>query len=563
MASSRSDKGAQVAKLCELCNGQKSVQWICVQCHTVICSECKRIHLNTPTCSNHEVVDFATGLERSWRPVVITDNIPCDSHKRRSYCMFCNTCDCLVCPECISGDHKRHDFESIDKVAQEKSGALQELRARLSDCLSICKSESANLPKVKQERTLHYDLAVMKINNCERELVESVQSYAANLRKDIEKEKESIFELLKERELQFKEAVRSLDPLHTKIMNTLTTKRADKIISCASEFDKGLPIFSFTKTPTNVLNFRQGKRSFHFEKVFGSLELSVVIGDQAKLNFSVIKSFTSKQRYVDPLALADEKAMWICDSESVTLKKVTINETIDTQLEKSIKAIDMAKTRRNELFLSVESDVKLLTEEGELKTFISVSPLLTRGIHVTRDDELLVGVREYGDPTKFTDKNCRKVVTFGMDGKEKQSYEFDENDKRMFTVPVRITSSANGDIVITDHESINHGRLVTISKWGKMKWSYNGIPTMKSFYPKGVVTTSTGYVIVTDLFNNCLHVLSDSGQLINYCILTDQGCIGPLSLAIDDDEESLWLGCSASSAQSNAKLHLLKIGLAR
>ena len=51
-------------------------------------------------------------------------------------------------------------------------------------------------------------------------------------------------------------------------------------------------------------------------------------------------------------------------------------------------------------FLSVSksnsSDVKLLTKSGEIKPFLSVSPLLPMGIHVTSDNYIIAGVIEHG-----------------------------------------------------------------------------------------------------------------------------------------------------------------------
>jgi hypothetical protein len=82
-------------------------------------------------------------------------------------------------------------------------------------------------------------------------------------------------------------------------------------------------------------------------------------------------------------------------------------------------------------FLSVSksnsSDVKLLTKSGEIKPFLSVSPLLPMGIHVTSDNYIIVGVIEHGATYTPTDKSTRALLIFGMDGKQQHTYQYDSN----------------------------------------------------------------------------------------------------------------------------------------
>jgi predicted secreted protein len=49
----------------------------------------------------------------------------------------------------------------------------------------------------------------------------------------------------------------------------------------------------------------------------------------------------------------------------------------------------MALTKSNDILLSIfnSSEVKLLTNAGEIKPFITVAPLITTGIHVTNNNE--------------------------------------------------------------------------------------------------------------------------------------------------------------------------------
>jgi hypothetical protein len=70
------------------------------------------------------------------------------------------------------------------------------------------------------------------------------------------------------------------------------------------------------------------------------------------------------------------------------------NDNITTTKEIFCQINDMTLTSNNDILLSVSnsSDIKLLTNSGEIKPFLSVSPLLPLGIHVTSDNYIIVGV---------------------------------------------------------------------------------------------------------------------------------------------------------------------------
>ena len=83
------------------------------------------------------------------------------------------------------------------------------------------------------------------------------------------------------------------------------------------------------------------------------------------------------------------------------------------------------------------------------------------GIHVTRDNNIIVGVAEPG-PLTPTDKSIRTLLIFDMDGKQQHTYQYDSNKHRLFTVPHRITTNKNKDIVVADSTTDDTGRGVVV-----------------------------------------------------------------------------------------------------
>jgi hypothetical protein len=190
-----------------------------------------------------------------------------------------------------------------------------------------------------------------------------------------------------------------------------------------------------------------------------------------------------------------------------------------------------------------------------------VSPLITTGIHVTHNNDIILGVMEDGDTYKLTDKSCRKIIVFGENKKEKQSYQYNKHKQRLFTAPYRITD-VNSDIVVIDLTS-DDGKVVVLGKEGVVKGIYQGHPQIntedKPFDPRDIVTTSVGNVIVADCDNHALHVISGEGELLTYKVMSDQGVILPMSLDIDTLGH-LWVGCNTYKSEANdAKVHIIKL----
>jgi tripartite motif-containing protein 56 len=118
MVFSSSIRKAQLVKLCELCETETNLKWRCIQCNTILCEKCKTkkiIHNKVQTNSQHQIVDLKAPFQ-DVEPKVILDNIRCDEHQKKMTCLFCRTCDHLVCSDCVSFTHNNHNFVPIDKV---------------------------------------------------------------------------------------------------------------------------------------------------------------------------------------------------------------------------------------------------------------------------------------------------------------------------------------------------------------------------------------------------------------------------------------------------------------
>ena len=563
MACSQSIRKAQAPKSCELCLTDTNIKWRCQNCQSYMCEKCKNIHQRVQTTIEHKIIDIKTsgGVIDVQPTVICTDNIPCQIHKSKLCFMFCRSCDVLVCSNCISSSHKKHDLESIDQVCMEKIEKLEEIKDQISQNLVRCKSENKDLEKDDYMWDSMSVDAIKKIDVRENKMKEEIGKYAQGLRDNIEKNNRKNKQMMLEKAKEIDKTKITLEDQQEKIQTAKKSAKAEIIFAAAKEHGGSVSDLSFTKLRPEIQEFVSGE--LNISKSFGILSSVKLSNKSHDTELKVLKSYTTDLSDVSRLVLLDKTTAWISSYTDKIIKKVVIDDKIQTIKDIPVQIYDMTLTKSNDILISSinSSDVKLITQSGQVKPFLSVSPLKTTGIHVTHNNDIILGVMEDGDTYKLTDKSCRKIIVFGENKKKKQSYQYNKHKQRLFTFPYRITD-VNSDIVVIDLTSNQDGRVVVLGKEGGVKWIYQGHPQIntedKPFDPCDIVTTSVSNVIVADCINDTLHVISGEGELLTYKVMLDQGVIGPESLDIDIWGQ-LWVGCSTYKGQSDAKVHIVKL----
>ena len=562
MTFSQSIRKEQAPKSCDLCLTDTNIKWRCQNCQSYMCEKCKNIHQRVQTTIEHKIIDIKTcgGVVDVQPTVICTDNIPCQIHKSKLSCMFCQTCGVLVCSNCIFSSHKMHDLEPIDQVCMERIEKLEEIVDKISQNLVRCESENKNLEKDDYMWDSMSVDAIKNIDARENKMKEEIGKYAQGLRDNIEKNKRKNKQLMSEKAKEIDKSKITLEDQQEKIQTAKISTKAEIIFAAAKEHGGSVSDLSFTKLRPEIQEFVPGE--LNISKSFGILSSVKLSNKSHDTELKVLKSYTTDLSIVTRLVLLDNTAAWIYSHIDKIIKKVIIDDKIQTIKEIPVKISDITLTKSNGILISIcnSSDVKLITQSGQIKPFISVSPLITTGIHVTNNNDIMLGVMEK-DTYKLTNKSCRKIIVFGENKKEKQSYQYNKHKQRLFTYPYRITD-VNSDIIVIDRTSNHDGRVVVLGKEGDLKWIYLGHPQIntehKPFNPHDIVTTSVGNVIVADCYNHTLHVTSGEGELLTYKDMSDQGVILPMSLHIDTWGQ-LWVGCSAYEGEFDAKVHIVKL----
>ena len=98
----------------------------------------------------------------------------------------------------------------------------------------------------------------------------------------------------------------------------------------------------------------------------------------------------------------------------------------------------------------------------------------------------------------------------------------------------------NNNRVICVSDSNANG-VIGINMKGKVLFQYkgNGAKRQKPFAPGNIVTNSQNQIIVTDVKNDCLHILDQTGKFVTCVDNFELDHLCGLGL---DGEERLWVG---------------------
>ncbi|CAG2221291.1 TRIM71 [Mytilus edulis] len=289
--------------------------------------------------------------------------------------------------------------------------------------------------------------------------------------------------------------------------------------------------------------------------LFGSMYLLDV---PYTMDITIDRSLNTNYSNIENLVVSEGEIAWVSTFENnkASVQKIHLAEMLGTVKQLDLHAFDVAFSENNDLIISIESTSEIMR--------VSIN-----SIHVAKNGDLYVGIRESGDPFEITESSCRKILVYKSSGGKltsNVSYEFDKSKQRLFTSPCRITTLSDGDIVIVG-DWITHieGRLVALNRNGDLEWTYNGNSKINSdtskFRPYDIVSSPEGYIVVADKNNHALHLLNGAGELIACKLLDEIGITLPKALCFDFSGY-LWIGCSTfPEDKSGANIYAVKLGI--
>ncbi|VDI09581.1 Hypothetical predicted protein [Mytilus galloprovincialis] len=537
MALSNSLQSGQVPMLCQMCEESNEIKWKCLQCDFLLCTKCQQLHQKVKSTDQHIIIDIKDittyQQEVNDHPDII--NIPCSVHNGQNCCQFCKTCEEIICSLCFLQAHNTHDMIGLAKEYELTLKAVNNFHTEVEEnILQIEKGLSKLCIRKTSEESL-YESEKQKILKRERTLKDEIEMHTHNLLMKLDHRRDFFKKSVQNEENRSKKLKKELEIRRESLDHTLKQNNATEVFNIfkqerqlradskqrmapANSMMKGLPQYVPGKQP--ILMSQHGVLTELGDK------------EQYKFEFQVLQQFKTKLKIVENLVCCEDGSMWINYTVTNKLRKI--------QLKKGSEPAT-----------------------GEIKRSIfSFASLQTLAVHVTKANQIIVGVKENGEP--FPVNGPRQVIVMDMNGRKEKMYHLDNNGQSIFTVPARITSDNDNNCYVLDRLNADFdGRIVALNKTNGIRWvySYQYINKQRTFTPKDLTATQSDNIIVADSTHHIIHIIDTYyGQCVYYLYTKDQlGIQLPFSLDFDNTG-TLYIGCSTyKSGSDEAKLYTVQV----
>ncbi|CAK8688683.1 tripartite motif-containing protein 2-like isoform X3 [Clavelina lepadiformis] len=202
----RSEDKDGTSLMCDTCDhdNRKAAISRCLDCTDFLCSECSIWHIRTKLTRRHKIVsltEFESGMHN--QELKSRAKIYCMIHDGEAAKIYCQSCQCPICHECVECGHARHrrcslkeevlnqgrQIENLLKTAKEKTGVLRTLQSTLKE-IKITKKKERDQAEAEIEKTC--EIFINAIHRRKQELVDELHNMHASEVKHINADEDSV-----------------------------------------------------------------------------------------------------------------------------------------------------------------------------------------------------------------------------------------------------------------------------------------------------------------------------------------------------------------------------------
>ncbi|XP_062595065.1 E3 ubiquitin-protein ligase Midline-1-like [Saccostrea cucullata] len=531
---------AQELITCDLC--VKPVQQFCNSCQVGLCEDCINKHVKSLKSMKHDIVPFTTRTVQLVFP-------QCTSHSHQRCEAHCQQCDVPVCIKCLTGQHKGHVFEDMDKIialkrekikqeTEEIEGIILKTTTQDSDTenkISQSLAQYADLQKQTNDHRNQWHLEVDNIFNKMESLIQSLRDDHITTLKSCQSKLRSQNSSMTQTVQENKEILKSNKVSYVNnYQSKLKEYRNILLIP-----DLSLPSLQTNTVKGRELSIELGENKATLTQTsLSSLtdEVSFLSVKELLEEVKVIANIPTNAKQLQKVACVGSDKAWISGTDKM-ITCVDIHGAVQDTVTSTCNRFpnDITVTRQGELIYSdIANRTVNIVRDGKTETLITTPrDWHPSGLFCTRSGDILVSM-------STTDDSHVKIVRY-QGQRVTQEIDKDEHGDPIYQggeYAVNVVENNNGDIVASD---VNAYTVVVVDRTGKVRFRYNDKPPggKELFAPGQIVTDFIGHIIVVDSFNNCLHILDQNGQFLR-CV-DNCGIEDLIGLSVDN-EGRLWVG---------------------
>ena len=171
-------------QVCGECGQNDPISHFCTECQKYLCSVCGLdLHKRLKIYNGHNVYPIAqidAATLQSCRMHY------CTLHATEVLKIYCETCEKLVCRDCILVDHREHSYKFVQDARKLVETEMASLRSEVAEKLSVLKPDLAEIQMVETAVTGHPEVLKADINSFFYNLVKSIEARRSALIQEAE-----------------------------------------------------------------------------------------------------------------------------------------------------------------------------------------------------------------------------------------------------------------------------------------------------------------------------------------------------------------------------------------
>ncbi|KAK3093340.1 hypothetical protein FSP39_014259 [Pinctada imbricata] len=531
----------QIVVTCGFCDGTTDVKWFCKSCAASMCNTCKTSHPKITAFKNHVIVPRTNDVMRLYGPSKIAEH--CQFHPEKEISTYCNGCQVACCTTCQVQNHQKHDISTIEDAYLSAEKRLNENAKKLE------KDVMPTLDKMMNETEMNRSEKREIIN----EVRDEINAFRIEMKQAVDVSCDNLLETLDQNEVEFDNLIKRLDAQKRKVKELIKgieeiIQKGDlsmikhsppspgTLIPEVSTPKLSIPVFTPGRDILTIIRDRIGTIEWTDRSSGPTDASSITKFDPSMINISKVGSFNSKI-VATSITTAGNNTAWVMynDSDTMYLYDSSGKVVRSITVKGSYGINGMVITRSGEMIVTCKDrKVRRVSVSGEVSTMIDTSPFQPKGVCLTDSEDVVVCMSGQKDNhiavySPDTGKKLREIR--GIDGQGKQQ----------ITAPYHVVSNGKDLCVVNSHPY----HVVCVDERGDVRWVYNGKETKltKSFNPYGISVDKYNNLLVTDVYNNCVHYIDREGRLIQ--IILTQGQTGlwcHWGICVDDKTGHVWVG---------------------
>ena len=487
----------------------------CKDCNQFLCQSCHDTHKKFGAFTNHQLTSLDEVATSTSQLIHGKQEkaMNCSKHDR-FFKIFCETCEELICRDCIIGDHKNHDCtpikDSYDKHRQVLETGLNPVKKMMDNIVNVLTALTKRENEVKKQG----DMVKQEIHLTAEKTIEKIRQSEGQLTREVETATDNKLQVLSGQRKCAETSLSRLKDCKEFVEQSLKTGSHQQVLMSKKQMMEHM---SHVTKDINVEEYNpiekddvQLIKNNKMELSIGNISYTTAL-QQCKVKKNDRHPITwEKEKVSFPLSLelANSSLLTVplssLSCSVVSTDNIPINTTVTTTDHPGVYRIHFSPVINGRHQINVQvNNVQLestslvipfylyLTKHTSIRTIDGLNR--PHGVAVSNDGHVIV-----------TECMAHCITVLDREGKRVKSFTTSGNIS--FSFPCGVAITPDNFILVTDNHKIQkltmEGKLIaSAGQQGDKPLQFNG--------PWGItISPTTGHIYVADCKNNRIQVLN-------------------------------------------------------